>query len=61
MAKRMAPAPSAKAAPAKGRPTKAEAAKAALQARQPDLLDLLSEKPKAARAPARKEKPAPKG
>ncbi len=65
MAKRKAPTPSAKAAPAKGRPTKAEAAKAALKARQPDLLDLLSEKPKekpkATRAPARKEKPAPKG
>ena len=39
MAKRKAPASSAKAAPAKGRPTKAEAAKAALKARQPDLLD----------------------
>ncbi len=61
MAKLKAPAPSAKAAPAKGHPTKAEAAKAALKARQPDLLDLLSEKPKTTRAPARKEKPAPKG
>ncbi len=61
MAKRKAPAPSAKAAPAKGRPTKAEAAKAALKARQPDLLDLLAEKPRAARTPARKKKPAPKG
>ena len=58
MAKRKAPAPSAKAAPAKGRPTKAEAA---LKARQPDLLDLLAEKPKATRAPARKKKPASKG
>ena len=58
MAKRKAPAPSAKAAPAKERPTKADAAKAALKAKQPDLLDLLSEKPKATRAPARKEKPA---
>ena len=61
MAKRKAPVPSAKAAPAKGRPTKAEAAKAALKARQPDLLDLLTEKPKAARTPARKNKPASKG
>src|SRR5215208_2902161 len=61
MAKRKAPAPSAKAAPAKGRPTKAEAAKAALKARQPDLLDLLTEKPKATRSRAKKEKPAPKG
>ena len=61
MAKRKAPAPSAKAAPAKGRPTKAEAAKAALKARQPDLLDLLTEKPKAARTPASKKKPASKG
>jgi hypothetical protein len=54
-------APSAKAAPVKGRPTKAEAAKAALKARQPDLLDLLAEKPKAARLPARKNKPASQG
>ena len=61
MAKRKAPAPAGKAAPAKGRPTKAEAAKAALEARQPDLLDLLTEKPKTTRAPARREKPAPKG
>ena len=61
MAKRKAPTPSAKAAPVKGRPTKAEAAKAALKARQPDLLDLLAEKPEAARTPARKGKPAPKG
>jgi hypothetical protein len=38
-----------------------EATKAALKARQPDLLDLLTEKPKAARAPAKKEKPASKG
>ncbi len=60
MAKRKAPAPSAKAAPAKGRPAKAEAAKAALRARQPDLLDLLTEKPKAARTPARKNTPASK-
>ncbi len=60
MAKRKAPAPSAKAAPAKGRPTKAEAAKAALKARQPDLLDLLTEKPEAART-ATKKKPASKG
>ncbi len=43
MAKRKAPASSAEVAPAKGRPTKAEAAKAALKARQPDLLDLLTE------------------
>ena len=61
MAKRKAPAPSAKAAPAKGRPTKAEAAKAALKARQPDLLDLLTERPAAAHTPARKKKPASKG
>ena len=61
MAKRKAPAPSTKAAPAKGRPTRAEAAKAALQARQPDLLDRLTEEPKATPAPARKEKPASKG
>jgi hypothetical protein len=61
MAKRKAPAPAAKAAPAKGRLTKEEATKAALKARQPDLLDLLTEKPKAARAPAKKEKPASKG
>jgi hypothetical protein len=61
MAKRKAPAPAAKAAPAKGRLTKEEATKAALKARQPDLLDLPTEKPKAARAPAKKEKPASKG
>ena len=61
MAKRKAPAPSAKAAPAKGRPTKAEAAKAALKARQPDLLDRLTEKPEATRTRAKKEKPASKG
>ena len=61
MAKRKAPASAANAAPTKGRPTKAEAAKAALKARQPDLLDLLTEKPKAARTPARKKKPASKG
>jgi hypothetical protein len=58
MAKRKAPASSAKATPAKGRPTKAEAAKAALAARQPDLLDLLTEKPKATRPRAKKKKPA---
>ena len=40
---------------------KAEAAKAALAARQPDLLDLLTEKPKAKRTRAKKEKPATKG
>jgi hypothetical protein len=63
MAKRKAPAPasSAKAVPAKGRPTKAEAAKAALAARQPDLLDLFTEKSKATRTRAKKEKPAIKG
>ena len=61
MAKRKAPAPCAEAAPGKGRPTKAEAARAALKARQPDLLDLLTEKPEAARTPARKKKPASKG
>jgi hypothetical protein len=61
MAKRKAPTPSVKAAPAKRRPTKAEAAKAALKARQPDLLDLLTEKPRATRAPVKKEKPASRG
>ena len=63
MAKRKAPAPasSAQAAPAKGRSTTAEAAKAALAARQPDLLDLLREKPTATRTRAKKEKPTPKG
>jgi hypothetical protein len=67
MAKRKAPAPapapasSTKAALAKGRPTKAEAVKAALAARQPDLLDLLAEKPNATRTRAKKEKPATKG
>jgi hypothetical protein len=62
MAKRKAPASasSAKAVPAKGRPTKPEAAKVALAARQPDLLDLLTEKPQATRTRA-KEKPASKG
>jgi hypothetical protein len=39
-----------------GRPTKAEA-KAALAARQPDLLDLLAEKPKATRTRAKRDKP----
>ena len=61
MAKRKAPAPAATAAPAKGRPTNAEAAKAALKARQPDLLDLLTEKPKATRTRVRREKPDPEG
>lgn len=61
MTKRKEPAPSAKAAPVKGRPTKAEAAKAALKARQPDLLDLLTEKPKAARTLTGNKKPASKG
>ena len=61
MAKRKTSAPAAKAAPAKGRLTKVEATKAALKARQPDLLDLLTEKPEATRVPARKEKPASKG
>ena len=61
MAKRKAPAPSAKAAPAKGRPTKAEAAKAALKARQPELLDRRTEKPKAGGSGGRKGKPAAKG
>jgi hypothetical protein len=60
MAKRKAPAPAAEAASAKGRPTKAEAAKAALKARQPDLLDLLAEKPKATRAPRGRKSPRPK-
>ena len=59
MAKRKAPAQTscAKAAPAKERPTKAQAAKAALTARQPDLLDLLTEKPQATRTRAKKAKP----
>ncbi len=63
MAKRKAPAPASptKAAPVKGPSTKAKAAKAALAARQPDLLDLLTEKPKATRSRAKREKPAPKG
>ena len=58
MAKRKAPAPasSAKTTSIKGRPTKAEA-KAAVAARQPDLLDLLTEKPKATRLRAKREKP----
>ena len=62
MAKRKTPAPasSAKAASVKGRPTKAEA-KAAIAARQPDLLDLLTEKPKATRTRVRKEKPDSEG
>jgi hypothetical protein len=59
MAKRKAPAPtsSAKVAPARGRPTKAQAAKAALTAKQPDLLDLLTKKPQATRTGAKKAKP----
>jgi hypothetical protein len=63
MAKRKAPAPasSAKATPAKARSTQAKAAKAALAARQPDLLDLLTEKPKVTRTRAKREKPTPKG
>jgi hypothetical protein len=58
MAKRKAPAPaaSAKTTPVKGRPTKAEA-KAAFAARQPDLLDILTEKPKATRTRAKRDKP----
>ncbi len=62
MAKRKAPAPAspANAAPAKGRPAKAKAAKAALAARQPDLLDLLTEKPKATCTRAKTEKPTSK-
>ena len=59
MAKRKAPAQTtpAKVAPAKGRPTKAQAAKAALTAKQPDLLDLLTQKPQATRTRAKKAKP----
>jgi hypothetical protein len=62
MVKRKTPDPAShvKAAPAKGHSTKAEA-KAALAARQPDLLDLLTEKPKATRIRAKREKPDPKG
>ena len=58
MAKRKAPAPasSGTTTPVKGRPTKAEA-KAAFAARQPDLLDLLTEKPKATRTRAKREEP----
>ena len=59
MAKRKAPAQTSPAnvASAKGRPTKAQAAKAALTAKQPDLLDLLTEKPQATRTRAKKAKP----
>jgi hypothetical protein len=62
MAKREVPAPVShkKSAPAKGHPTKAEAAEAARKARQPDLLDLLTEQPKATRTRARKEMLGPK-
>jgi hypothetical protein len=59
MAKRQAQAQTspAKVAPAKRRPTKAPAAKAALTAKQPDLLDLLTKKPQATRTGAKKAKP----
>jgi hypothetical protein len=50
----------AKVAPAKGRLSKAEEAKAARKAKQPDLLDLLTEKPKATRTRAKKEVPGSK-
>src|SRR5215207_7494919 len=60
MAKRKAPAPSAKAAPAKGRPTKAEAAKAALKARQPDLLDPLRKSLRPRAPPRGRESPPPR-
>ena len=58
MAKHKAPAQTspAKVAPAKGRPTKAQAAKAALKAKQPDLLDLLTQKLQATRTRAKKSK-----
>src|ERR1700709_720630 len=46
----------AKMAPGKGRPTKAQASKAALAAKQPDLLDLLTKKPQATRTRAKKSK-----
>jgi hypothetical protein len=63
MAKRKAPAPPspAIAAQTNGRATKAEAAKVARNARQPDLLDLLTKKPKATRTRTRKEMPGLKG
>ena len=63
MAKRKASAQNspANAAPAKERPTKAQAAKAALTAKQPDLLDILTKKPQAARTRAKKAKPDSKG
>ena len=40
----------------KERPTKAQAAKAALAAKQPDLLDLLMKKPQATRTRVKKAK-----
>ena len=60
MARRKTPAPASpvKAAPAKGRPGRAKAAPAATQ---PDLLDLLTEKPKATRTRARKDEPGSEG
>jgi hypothetical protein len=56
MVKSKAPAPASttKSVPTKAALTKAEAAKAARNARQPDLLDLLTEEPKAMRTRARK-------
>jgi hypothetical protein len=48
--------PTAKVAPGKGRPTKTQASKAALAAKQPDLLDLLTKKLQATRTRAKKSK-----
>ena len=64
MAKRAPLASPARGRPVKKPPTKAELAKAkkaALAARQPDLLDLLTEKPKPPRKRAKKEKPGAEG
>ena len=58
MAKRKAPVQTSPAntAPAEGRSTKAQAAKAALTAKQPDLFDLLTKKPQATGTRAKKAK-----
>ena len=63
MAKRKgsAQSPPANVALAKERPTNAQAAKAVLTAKQPDLLDLLTKKPQAARTRAKKAKPDSEG
>ena len=56
MVKSKAPAAASttKSVPTKAAHTKADAAKAARNARQPDFLDLLTEEPKATRTRARK-------